>query len=41
LPSGDFTEANDSNVGNNDMNLSNKGDQIFAYQGSSKLCYNG
>ena len=41
LPSGDFTEANDGNVGNNDMNLSNKGDQIFAYKGSSKFCYNG
>jgi len=35
LPSGDFTEANDSNVGNNDMNLSGSGDQIFAFQGSS------
>ena len=35
LPSGDFTEANDSNVGNNDMNLSGNGDQIFAFQGSS------
>ena len=35
MPSGDFTEANDSNVGNNDMNLSGSGDQIFAFQGSS------
>ena len=35
LPSGDFTEANDDNVGNNDMNLSSSGDQIFAFQGSS------
>ena len=35
LPSGDFTEANDGNVGNNDMNLSGSGDQIFAFQGTS------
>ena len=35
LPSGDFTEANDSNVGPNDLNLSGNGDQIFAFQGSS------
>ena len=35
LPSGDFTEANDDNVGNYDMNLSGSGDQIFAFQGSS------
>jgi len=35
LPSGDFTEANDSNVGPNNLNLSVDGDQIFAFQGSS------
>mgnify|MGYP001198042089 CR=1 FL=1 len=35
LPFGDFTGANDANVGNNGVNLSASGDQIFAFQGTS------
>lgn len=35
LPSGEWTNANDANVGNNGFNLATSGDQILAFQGSS------